>query len=79
MSDYKNCAWCGKSFRWMYGGHDHCSEKCKQEQQISKTRSNKQSYPNVNDSFQEGSENGLFNEYGGCLGYAIYSFLLLVE
>lgn len=39
MGDYKNCEWCGTSFRWMYGGHDHCSEKCKQEHQNSKRSS----------------------------------------
>ncbi len=39
MSDYKNCEWCGSSFKWKYGGHDHCSERCKQEHQNSKRNS----------------------------------------
>jgi len=72
MSDYKNCAWCGKSFRWMYGGHDHCSEKCKQEHQNTKKQSKKIINPNANYSIKEGSESGPFKEYGGCLGYVIY-------
>jgi hypothetical protein len=77
MSDYKNCEWCGKSFRWKYGGHDHCSEKCKQDHHNSKYQSKKQSYLNINDSFQEGSNSGPFKDYGGCLGYLIY-FVLIV-
>jgi hypothetical protein len=38
MSDYNDCKWCGKSFKWKYAGHDYCSEKCKFDHQESKQK-----------------------------------------